>query len=130
MNLGYTLPNAEFMIITGKKKHTMRDDRPKRWRTGMKIHHHVGRYKRHRMFHEGVCTGVQMVVLVLTKKGFFVSIDRVRMKVAQIDSLARNDGFETVEDMINWFFPISKKTKTRTRTMWAGRLIHWTPLKY
>ncbi len=134
MNLGYTLPNAEQNITDLVKLHTMRDDKKNRWRPGMKIHHHIGRYKKYRCFLINECISTQMVLVVFdvkkTKISLKITVDRRRLDKLEMITFIRNDGFVCQQDFIDWFFPVDKKLNIRLRTMWTGKLIHWTPLKY
>lgn len=134
MNLGYTLPNAEQNIADLVKIHTMRDDKHNRWRPGMKIHHHIGRYKKYRCFLINECVSTQMVLVVFdvkkTKISLKITVDRRRLDKLEMITFIRNDGFICQQDFIDWFFPVDKKLNIRLRTMWTGRLIHWTNLKY
>lgn len=136
MNLGYTLPDAEKDITADPavKLHTMRDDKHNRWRPGMKIHHHIGRYKKYRCFLVNECVSVQKVLIVYDVKktliGLKICVDRRRLRKEEVPVFIRNDGFKSMQQFIDWFFPVHKKKGYRTRTMWAGNLIHWTGLKY
>lgn len=43
----------------------------------------------------------------------------IRLKRSQIEELAMNDGFESVDQFFAWF-----------NKDWKGKIIHWTDLKY
>lgn len=131
--MGYTLPGAEENILAAIKIHTMRTDRLGRWVPGREIHHYTG--NRHikdgdyRCFLKNKCKSTQMVLMVAVRDaqgnpGIKVTIDRLRLSDEEVKKLAINDGFKTVEDMMNWFF------NKPGVDMWAGKLIHWTNLKY
>ena len=52
-------------ILSGHKIHTIREDKPRRWKAGNKIHFATGvRTKHYDQFHAGVCVSVQAIVLV------------------------------------------------------------------
>lgn len=125
MILGYTLPNAKDLILKGIKLHTIREDRTNRWKVGNKIHHslHV-RQKNYECFLLNKCEGVQMILLVMKGKTLHITIDRRRLKYSEIMLLAKNDGFKDLADLMEWFM------RDEERTMWAGKIIHWTDLKY
>jgi hypothetical protein len=132
MNCGYILPNAEYYILIGRKIHTMRGDPKNRWRTGIKIHHHIGRFKKYRCFaiHEVVSVQrVRITLRVNTSSRLYVRIDGKRVNDQVIRALACNDGFDNLQDFIRWFFPPHKRQQVKDRT-WTGNLIHWTSLKY
>lgn len=130
MNLGYSLPGAQRMIVERRKLHTMRDDPHNRWKPGLTIHHHTGRYKTHFCFLIDKCESVQSVVVIFDQTFYKIriAVDRRRLTRKEVATLIHNDGFDCEADFINWFFPLKKGV--RPRTMWAGKLIHWTPLKY
>lgn len=129
--MSYTLPGAKENILAGVKLHTMRVDRQGRWLPGRKIHHYFGSYFKpdYHCFLTNTCVSTQMVLFVLVPAGLGnkelkVTIDRRRLSVKEIETLAVNDGFVNTQAMINWFF-----TKPGVE-MWAGKIIHWTKLKY
>lgn len=149
MNLSYTIPKAEENILNGVKKHTFRTDKTNRWKPGTKIHHSYSFRSKHGYycFEIGECVSVQKVLIVLSKNfkpvvlGFPVvieneafklniTVDRKRMGPHDIKTITVNDGFETVEDFCKWFFYDHGKAKKPVNTMWAGKIIHWTNLKY
>lgn len=51
---------------------------------------------------------------------FQVLVDGKALVRSQIQTLAKNDGFETAEDFFAWF----------DYGCWRGKIIHWTCLKY
>ena len=46
-------------------------------------------------------------------------IDNIVLTNKQIEQLAKNDGFDSVQDFFNWF-----------NEDFNGRIIHWTDFKY
>lgn len=136
MNLSYTIPKAEENILSGIKIHTLRTDKTKRWKQGMKIHHCYSFRSKHGYycFEVGKCVSVQKVLLVITGSSIInyslnITVDRKRLTGKQITKFIKNDGFENVTDFINWFFNINSNG-SRKKTMWAGVIIHWTNFKY
>lgn len=119
------------------KRHTIREDKPGRWKEGNKIHPVTGNQTKNRLqiaptldcvstevieikwFHHvnsKVCRiyiGGKSFACYVTRKGFDPVI------TGNLKQLSENDGFETVEDFLAWF-----------HEDFAGKLIHWTPLNY
>lgn len=129
MILGYTVPHEKENILKGLKIHTMRMDRVNRWHEGRLIHHSTGtRSKDYECFLVNKCKGTQKVLLLLLEekgKHFLkVTVDRKRLSQSEVELLAINDGFETLQDMIDFFF------KDKDITMAGLKIIHWTNLKY
>jgi hypothetical protein len=125
MNVSYTLPNAQHLIDQGIKIHTMRDDPNDKWQPGKLMHHCTGmRSKQYNCFLLNECKSTQRVLLILDNKmDLRASVDRRRLSKKEVETLAINDGFESVGDMAKWFMK-------KGRTMWAGKLLHWTDFKY
>lgn len=132
MNLSYSIPHAEKNIKAGIKIHTLRTDRTGRWREGMQIHHCYSFRSKggYRCFHKNECTGVQKVLLVLTHNKFLtINVNRKNITQDEGYEFIKNDGFDSMEDFIDWFFPLNKKG-VRPVTMWTGKVIHWTNKRY
>lgn len=117
-------------ILSGSKKHTLREDVKRRWRKGRKIHFATGvRTKAYNQFFESECTGVQSVFMTyayndlieITVNGKELFGFHERLQFAQ------NDGFDTWEDFFNWFYPLIQKSPDECLSL---RLIHWTDLRY
>lgn len=108
-------------IKSGKKIHTIREDKHERWREGMKIHFATGtRTPDYNQFEEGVCTGVQHIVI--KDCGDFNPIVLVDGRPLSNDALyllATNDGFNNIQHFRKWF-----------DSDFEGRLIHWTDYRY
>jgi len=123
------------------KLHSIREDKHNRWKPGMIIHHSFGvRTKNYRCFAKSKCVAVQAIEIeemimcdsfkcyvcvettklneVLTRV-FKVKIDERLLYTSEIESLAKNDGFDTTEDFFKWF-----------NGNFKGKIIHWTDLKY
>lgn len=135
MIMNYTLPGAERSIVSGSKKHTMREDRKERWKPGKLIHHTTGaRSKRYKCFLQNDCISTQLVLMaydkIQSKTNLIITVDRRRLTQKEIMQVVFNDGFLDLADFVNWFFPPDHKTGYRKRTLWSGKLIHWTDLKY
>lgn len=141
MILTYSLPRFKYSILALKKKHTLREDKTRRWREGMSIQHwmHNPRNvsKSPHQFDEGVCGGVQEVIIERVPRaengiGLQVCIvpdpssklfyHKRYLSVSEIQRLALNDGL-SVALFRRWFVP-------RNSPIWKGRIIHFTDLKY
>jgi hypothetical protein len=112
------------------KRHTIREDKKNRWKAGMKIHFAIG--VRTKFFFQfapiATCKSVQDIeidyyyglendpIVVINGYHFYnekLGIDR------GIETLAKNDGFDSVDDFFKWF-----------NKDFTGKIIHWTDLRY
>ena len=133
----------ENKIKDGVKLHTIREDKTKRWRKGLKINHVVGnRTKKRRQFLVSKCTGVQEISI---STHYETGIDEQTGQVVQLgpyltvlvydenkdpkeilghklERLTINDGFDSVEDFTRWF--------DNNDGEFFGSIIHWTDLRY
>lgn len=121
-------------IIDGIKIHSIREDPGARWKAGRKIHMATGvRTKNYFCFMEDVCWGVQPIEV---KHEIFhceiietlVWVDRLIIYhrsyekengVVTMEKLAKNDGFDSVDDFFKWF-----------DSDFQGQIIHWTDFRY
>ncbi|WP_262246974.1 hypothetical protein [Parapedobacter soli] len=128
------------------KLHTIRHDPHDRWKPGMKIHPVINnRTKNYFQFApEFLCVSTQQVDIIdsaYTKdyagisieyshrhkdggveeyvKHWEVVVDGVSLKSTQIEELAVNDGFDSVEQFFTWF-----------NAPMRYKLIHWTSMRY
>lgn len=126
------------------KKHTIRKDERNRWKPGMKIHFVINnRTKNFFQFAPVIeCKSVQKIeikdvsdlevrernflqrVYVESLKETFykawrVEVDGRKLTIPEVWKLAKNDGFESVDEFFNWF-----------NSDFTGKIIHWTDLKY
>ncbi len=141
-------------IKSGHKKHSFRADPGHRWKEGVIVHFATGnQFQGYKKFKQGICTGTQTIRLKLFKinqpdlfeeartvyKEFNelfqavhyqldIYIDEKGLQHERHFQLIANDGFESLSDFINWFFPKDKSGKRGTS--WKGNIIHWTNLKY
>src|SRR5690625_1462107 len=127
--LFYSDNGKKFRAITDfpPKIHTIR--RGNRWRKGMKIHMVIHNRTKKRFQFAPVleCTGVQNVEIdhwwydeEKTAANFpTVKIDDRLLDWTEIENLALNDGFPSVEDFFKFF-----------DSDFSGQIIHWTNLKY
>lgn len=123
----YAKANAHFFK---PKLHTIREDKDdvkERWRIGMLIHFVYGNRTKNRVcWHTGTCTFIEYIAIVYPPCcGFTVYIFNpitefaTKLTDLQIEQLAINDGFDSVEDFKHYF---DKDFK--------GKIIHWTDIRY
>lgn len=118
-------------ILSGTKKHTIREDITNRWAEGKTIHFATGvRTKNYNNFKTDVCKSVQEIEIFFNEdqvfedydRGVWVLIDGVVTSSFWVLELAVNDGFKSVYEFYNWF---GKNTN-----YFKGKIIHWTDLTY
>lgn len=107
-------------ILDGTKIHTIREDKTRRWRKGMKINFATGvRTKNYEQFKEGVCTDVKKISIT-PHKNVCMSLDDTTNGFVMLDDekdllkFAQNDGFDTLDDFWKWF-----------DKPFEGVIIHW-----
>jgi hypothetical protein len=102
-------------IINGEKIHTIR--KGYRWKAGTKIHFATGvRTKNYNQFNSGVCVSVQSIEIYYPSGNVIIDGELFHKKV----TLARNDGFDSFEELQDWF----------GKGIFKGQIIHWTDFKY
>ncbi len=129
------------------KLHTLRFDPFDRWKAGKTIQMAYGvRTKNYQQFNKGIpelekCVSVQRVRLKWLYKNKYIEttlpiqkitgphgtfeyypavwIDKKQLTDSEIETLARNDGFDSTEDFFKWF-----------KNDFAGKIIHFTDFKY
>lgn len=114
----------EMPIKKGIKIHTIRHDKPNRWKPGMLIHFAKGvRTKNYINFQMGQCFSMQKIEIKYFLHGLgenvTVSIDGRKLQQSEVETLARNDGFDSFVDFFNWF-----------NQDFEGKIIHWTDFRY
>ncbi|MBO2546071.1 hypothetical protein J0871_16765 [Salegentibacter sp. BDJ18] len=117
------------------KAHTIRGDYHDRWKPGNDIHFYINVRKPNQFLFAPVmkCTAVQSIdfthfhdhIEVELSDNFWKARGSVKGKIyewdIQLQILAQNDGFDTVEDFFSWF---NETTAT------GSKLIHWTKYTY
>lgn len=112
---------------------TIREDASNRWRAGMDIHMVINNRTKNRFQFAPVmkCKRVQAIEIkqmlmtmsaysiTVDEKIFVVEVDGKRLNRFDIEVLAINDGFDSVEDFFSYF-----------NKDFTGKIIHWTNLKY
>jgi hypothetical protein len=112
------------------KIHTIRDDKHDRWKPSKLIHFEQWTDKAYKSkcYHFAPlapCVGVQKIRIELIGShkhkdlGASVFIDDIFQYMDQIEKLAQNDGFKSVDDFFKWF-----------NKDYSGKIIHWTDLIY
>lgn len=115
------------------KLHTIREDSKKRWHAGMTIHPTINNRTKERFQFAPVFSvqSIQKIRIsqmltttskygtVVNCKAFRVDIDNRVLDKIEVEQLAMNDGFDSVEQFFNWF-----------REDFEGIIIHWTDLRY
>jgi hypothetical protein len=120
-------------ILSGVKIHTIRTDRTERWKKSQIIHFWRGNPKdtksepKPHQFHECNCRSVQDIRInfELDTHEINIQIDNRFILQEEILELAIADGFDSIEDMKDWFFK-----KLDGENFFKGRLIHWTKKTY
>ena len=109
----------------GKKLHTFREDRFDRWGHGANLHFAINnRSPDYFQFAPVVkCVSVQKIEIKHADDDGFPWAEPVvyidDKWFIEVDQLATNDGFESVEQFFAWF-----------NTDFTGKIIHWTDFKY
>ncbi len=110
----------EKSIIDGVKIHTIREDKPNRWKEGNIIHFATGvRTKNYNQFHSGICVSTQEIEIKVFSKVCVVFVDNEMLREQDIMKLYKQDGFNCFSDFYDWFGDYFK-----------GKIIHWTDFKY
>ena len=124
------------------KIHTFREDPYNRWKLGMSIQmvYRGPKYSILDHFNKGIpelerCVSVQKIKIewfsyhmkpleIMSIKGGtsrvpVVKIDDRELSGMELEKLAANDGFDSVEDFFRWF-----------KRDWSGKCLHWTDFRY
>ena len=114
MNINYK-KELEKALVNGTKLHTIRQ---KPIAVGTMINHIVYPYhKERRCVLSNFCTSTQMITIDPSLK--MVEIDGKRLSDINIERVAKNDGFDSVDDFWSFF-----------NELYQGMIIHWTNTKY
>ncbi len=114
-------------ILNGTKIHTIREDKPRRWKSGKDIHFATGvRTKNYNCFKEGKVISTQRIFITYAFNDILeVSIDGNYFY--DKNKLALNDGFDSYWDFFEYFYPIIENSEDKC---FSGKIIHWTDFKY
>ncbi len=121
MILGFK-PQFVDLIYKGTKIHSIREDKANRWHIGRQIHLATGvRTKDYKQFSDKICTGIQLIEINYMQLPVIVKVDNRKLSRFSVTLLARQDGFDTVDDFFKFFEPYG---------FFQGRIIHWTNKRY
>jgi len=119
------------------KIHTIRADTPNRWKVGNKIHFAINNQTKDRFQFAPILLvkhtqDFEIKYLVLKERTVVsIYVDQilqgeiilvncaVKSSSSTVDKIALNDGFDSINDFLEWFDSDFK-----------GKLIHWTDFKY
>lgn len=106
------------------KKHSIREDKKNLWKAGNNIHFVIGNRTKNRFQFAPVIKvkstqKIEILHGLKSDKQAFVTVDGKTLHIAEIEQLAINDGFDSVDDFFAWF-----------NKDFTGKIIHWTNLKY
>lgn len=114
-------------ILSGTKMHTIREDLNDRWHAGRVAQFATGvRTKNYKQFDEREIVSTQRIFITAYDE-VIVSINSKRLGLKELETLAINDGFDTLEQFEDFF--INQLSK-RIRKQMSGKIIHWTDFKY
>ena len=114
MNINYK-KEMERALASGVKLHTIRQ---KPIAVGTMMNHIVYPYhKERRCVLSNFCTAIQNISIVPDARAIFV--DGKELSKSDMEKLAENDGFETMDDFWTFF-----------NEPYQGMIIHWTNTKY
>lgn len=111
---------------TISKKHTIREDKNNRWKPGMWIDFFINARTK-KMFRFAPRIKVVSVQKISIEHDLFfgkhlgpqVLVDNKKLSLDKLELLAKNDGFDNIEEFFQWF-----------DKDFTGKIIHWTDLKY
>mgnify|MGYP003406729383 CR=1 FL=1 len=128
--------NFKEKILSGIKIHTIREDKPGRWKKGRMIQmcYRGKNYSILDEFSKGYpelqkCTGVQTIQMKWvdsklsdqrTMSTLLIWIDGVQLPFARYPEFIVNDGFGSTEDFFRWF----------SMPEFTGKIIHWSDFRY
>ena len=109
--------NEALELSKPPKIHTIREDKKNRWRRGNKIHFVVNNRTKNRFQFAPILEAQSIQIIEI--RGGLIYVDNKQLNESEINSLAINDGFKSVEDFFKWF-----------QSDFTGKIIHWSNLKY
>lgn len=120
----FEILTSEYKIFIDQVKpklHTIREDAHDRWKAGNDIHFVINNRTPERFQFAPVvkCISTQSIKIKHTAAGIFVIVDNKILNHSETETLAINDGFETLEDFFKYF-----------NKSFSGKIIHWTDKKY
>ena len=123
------LPKGYVIKTHSPKLHTIREDNKNRWKVGTKIDFFINCRQKDMFRFAPVLPVISIQRVFMTYlpqcgNGFQVSIGGRELNPFEIEVLAVNDGFDSVEEFENYFISVMKDDE------FPGKLIHWTNFKY
>jgi hypothetical protein len=104
-------------IKAGKKRHTIRARRKNPDRPGKTMYLYSGlRTKNAKLIMKTHCTRVEQISITTDQR---VYINGVQLDGAELQQLARTDGFESFTEMMNYW-------REKDNLPFAGDIIHWS----
>ena len=103
------------------KHHTIRTGEG--WEVGKPIHFIINNRTKARYQFAPIINVKKVDEVVMTfDTGFDIQVNGSWLDASDIGRMAMNDGFSSVDDMAEWFFPNAKVDSVK------GVMIHWTDL--
>lgn len=108
------------------KLHTIRTDKGNRWKKDCTIDFFINNRKpdMFRFAPKLPCTGTQRIFMSYFNE-LEISIDGRQLTHDEIDTLYKNDGFDTYEDFEEYFL-----LQMDVENEFLGKIIHWTDFRY
>ncbi|MBS9773832.1 MAG: hypothetical protein KGV59_01565 [Tenacibaculum sp.] len=136
---GRLIPRDYIINTYQPKLHTIRKDTKNKWKVGNDIEFKLdisNEFHPHAPYiqfapiikvksiqkikiSEMIMTETKYSYVTKNKRIFKIEIDNHKLTKKQIEKLAINDGFDSVDDFFEWF-----------NEDFTGKIIHWTDLKY
>jgi len=136
-SLNSVIDQWDYSASVSPKIHTLREDVLNRWKIGMKIDFFINPRQR-KMFRFAPVLPVLGIQDIQIKwkineirtveifidnecyvQNYSIEKDNFSLRQERMEQLAKNDGFDSVEDFLDWF-----------SSDWKGKIIHWTTHKY
>jgi hypothetical protein len=118
------------LILAGTKAQTIRADRKRHARQGEQLQLYTGMRTRHcTLLGRPTCLSVMPVRLCFSERGAteLFEVGGELLSPARMEAFAREDGFESVEDMARFWWA-EHPPEEGDRIAFEGVLIRWQPL--
>lgn len=110
------------------KLHTIRLDASRRWKKGNNIDFFINCRQLNMFRFAPVLPVVSVQRIFMTyDNGLEISISGNQLNNLEIEKLAINDGFDSVDDFDDYF---RKRIAENEDEFFSGKIIHWTGLRY
>lgn len=107
----------DLVMVPNQKLHTIRKDSKNRWKAGNDIHFCINVRTKNQFQFAPIVKCISTQEIEIQDKN--VWIDGLKCTWDEIEVLAINDGFDSVDAFFEYF-----------NTGFTGKIIHWTNLKY